>query len=69
MEVSGLGVELELQLKPMPQPQQNRIQAASATYAAACGNTGSLTHWARDQIHIFIDTISGSWPAEPPWEL
>ena len=23
------------------------MQAASATYAATCGNTGSLTHWAR----------------------
>ena len=44
MEVPRLGVGLELQLRPMPQTQQHRIQAASATYAAACGNAGSLTH-------------------------
>ena len=43
-EVPRLGVELGLHLRPMPQPQQHRIQTASATYAAACGNTGSLTH-------------------------
>jgi len=27
-----------------PQPQQHRIQAASATYTTADGNTRSLTH-------------------------
>ena len=30
--------------------QPHQIQAASATYAAACGNSGSLTHWARPGI-------------------
>ena len=44
IEVPGLGVNLELQLQPTPQPQ---IQATSMTYAVACSNTGSLTHWAR----------------------
>ena len=44
MEVPGPGVEVELQLKPLSQPQQQWIQAAPATYTAACGNTRSLTH-------------------------
>ena len=44
MEVPRLGVELELQLRPTPQPHQHQIQAASANYAAACGNARSLTH-------------------------
>ena len=39
------GVQLELQ-----QPQPHRIQAASATYAAACGNAGSLIYGARPGI-------------------
>ena len=46
MEVPGLVVKSELQ----PQPQQHWIQAPSVTYAAACGNTGSFTHWARPGI-------------------
>ena len=44
MEVHGLEVESELQRQPMPQPQQCQIPATSATYAAACGNSGSLIH-------------------------
>jgi len=27
-----------------PQPGQHQIRATSATYVAACSNTGSLTH-------------------------
>jgi len=53
MKVPRLGVELELQLQSTPQPQQHQIQAASVTYAAACGN-------ARDRAHILRDTMSGS---------
>ena len=32
--------------------------SSSATYIAAHGNAGSLTHWgeARDQTHILVDT-------------
>ena len=30
--------------QPTPQTQQHQIQAASATYNTAHGNTGSLTH-------------------------
>ena len=50
MEVPRLWVELELQCWPMPQPQQGQIWAISATYAAACDNTRSLTHWLRPGI-------------------
>ena len=32
---------------PTPQPQQHQVQATYVTYAAACSNTSSLTHWAR----------------------
>ena len=31
----------------MPEPQQCQIQAVSATYTAAHGNAGFLTHWVR----------------------
>ena len=31
--------------QPPPQSQPHQIRATSVTYAAACGNTGSLTHW------------------------
>ena len=34
----------------LPQPQQHGIQATSTTYTTACGNAGSLTHWARPGI-------------------
>ena len=45
MEVPRLGAEWKLQLRPMPHPQQHRILAASVTYAVACCNARSLTHW------------------------
>ena len=32
------------------QPQQHQIQVPSETYATACSNAGSLTHWARPGI-------------------
>ena len=36
--------------RPMPEPWQQWIQAASGTYATACGNARSLTHWVRPGI-------------------
>ena len=50
MEVSGLGVELELQLPAYATATARRDPKASMTYTAACGNVGSLTHWARPRI-------------------
>ena len=44
MEVPRLEVELELLLQVYTQPQEHRIQAVSATYAAACNNARCLTH-------------------------
>ena len=48
--------------RPTPQPQQHWIQAASAVYAAACGNTVILNPLseARNGAHIFMDTMLGS---------
>ena len=43
----------------MPQPWQSWIQAASATYPAACGNVGYLTHWARPGIALLSSHILG----------
>ena len=36
--------------QPKPQPQQHQIWTASATHTTACGNTGTLNHWARPGI-------------------
>ena len=49
MELPSLGVKLEFQLLHTPQPRQCQIQAESATYTTAGGNTRSLTHssWQR----------------------
>ena len=43
--------------QPIPQPQQGQIQAVSATYTIAHGNTGSLKPWAdtRDRSYILMD--------------
>ena len=51
MEVPRLGVESELQVASLP-PQlwQHQIWAASVTYAAACSNDKSVSHWARPRI-------------------
>ena len=58
-EVPSLGVESKLQLGPMPQSWQSWIQAASATYPAACGNVRSLIHWARPGIALLSSHIPG----------
>ena len=46
----GQGVKLEPQLGPTPQPRQHWIGATSVTHPTVCGNTRSLTHWARPGI-------------------
>ena len=45
--------QIELQLPPMLQLWQCWIWAASVNYPTACGNTGSLTHWATMGTHKF----------------
>ena len=50
MDVPRLGVKLELQLEPM----QLEIQAASATYAAACSNAGYLTAGPQQELLFFL---------------
>ena len=44
MEVPRPGSNQSCSLQPTPEPQQHWIRAASATYATAHGNAGSLTH-------------------------
>ena len=46
-EVPRLGVTQSCSCWPTPHSQQQQIQAASATYTATYGNTGSSIHWAR----------------------
>ena len=43
--------------RPTAQPHQHLIQAASATYAAACRNAGSLTHWGRPKFELISSWI------------
>ena len=57
----GLGVKSELQLQPPSQTQQHQIWATPAPYAAACGNSRSLTFWARPGIKtcVLTETMLG----------
>ena len=50
MEMPRLGLKSELKLGPTQQPWQHEVWATSVTYATACSNPGSLTHWARPGI-------------------
>ena len=57
-------------LQPMPKPQQCQIQATSATYTTAHGNTRSLTHWARPGIEPATSCLLvGFVSPAPRWEL
>ena len=46
----GQGSHWSCSCRPTPQPQQRCITATSVTSPAACGNTGSLTHWVKPGI-------------------
>ena len=50
VEVPSQGSHQSCSYRPTPQPQQHGIQAASEPCVLACGNTGSLTQWARPGI-------------------
>ena len=45
--------------QPKAQPVQRQMQGTAATYATACSNAGSLTHWVRSGI-ILTDTVLDS---------
>ena len=49
-EFLGQGLNWSCSCWSIPQPQQCQIQVASATYTAACSNSGSLIHWARPAV-------------------
>ena len=68
MEVSRVGVELELLLPTYA--TATTTPDPNCTYTTACGNAGSLTHWARPGIDSESScTIVGFVTAEPQWEL
>ena len=71
MEVPRLaGLNWSCSCWPTPQSQQHGIQAKSATYAAAHGNPGSLTHWARPGIKPTSSwMLVGFVMAELQWKL
>ena len=52
MEVPRLGTESELQLPAYAAATGTPDPNPSATYTRACGNTGSLTHWAGPGIEL-----------------
>ena len=66
MEVSGLR-----ELRAYITPQQLQIQAASVTYAIACGNTGFFNALSktRDQTSILMDTSPLHNPTDSQREL
>lgn len=67
-KLPGQGWNQSYSHRPMPQP--DRIWAASATYATACGSTGSSpTEWGQDWSHILRETASGFYPAESQGQL
>ena len=65
-QFSGEGSNQGCCCQNTPEPQQRQIQATSATYTTAHGNTESLTHWMRPGIKPttswflvrFVSTVS-----------
>ena len=53
----GYGSDQSYSCRPTPQPQQHQIWATSVTYATACGNTRSLTHWVRSWVKLASSCI------------
>ena len=66
MEIPGLGVESDLQLRPTPQQQKHQIPATSTTL---CHSLCQHLRKARDQNCNLMDTMLGSYPTRPQWEL
>ena len=51
----------------MLEPQQCRIQAASANYTTAHGNTGSTTHWVRPGMEPATSWLVVGFVSTVPW--
>ena len=64
MEFPGLGVELELQL----QAYTTAVETLDSSCSLWQSHLNSLSR-AGDQIHVLMDSRSGSQPAEPRQEL
>ena len=61
MEVPGLGVELEMQLQATATATQDRRRICDLCHSFFCCNADPKPiEQARDQTHIFADTMSGS---------
>ena len=70
MEVPRPGVKLELHLQACTTAMAMPDLSSIFDPTAACGNAGSLTHGVRPGLtYILVDTVSGSQPTEPQWEL
>ena len=63
MKVPGLGVKLELQLQAYTTATAT-WDAACATYATACSDAGSLTHWVRPEMEP-VSPWSLCWVLNP----
>ena len=70
VEVPRLGLNRSCSCRPTLELQQCRIQAVSATYTTAQGNTRSLTHRERPRIEPSTSWfLVGFVSAAPRWEL
>ena len=49
-QARGQGLNGSCTCRPPPQTKQHLIRVTFATYTTACGNAGSLAHWARPGI-------------------
>ena len=67
-------------MQPTGQPRQHWIQALSASYTTACGNTRSLTHWggpgikptSSERQHQVLNLLSyncNSWNFYNKWKI
>ena len=71
MEVPGTGVKSELQRQAYATVTAVLDLSICAAYAAALVQHQILNPLseAKDRTCILMDTMSGSYPAEPQWEL
>ena len=65
----GWGLKQSFSCRLMPWPQQLQIWAALVTYAAACSNARSLTHWARPGVEPYPHGRLTCWATPGTSEL